>query len=104
MELVDEVYMAVKTLPKSELYGLSQQMRTAAVSIPSNIAESRGRRGFREEQQFVRHARGSTYELQTQIEIAIRQGFLEPTVGADLAKLADRVGCLVNALLRIDET
>jgi four helix bundle protein len=103
MDLVDQVYIAVRTFPRSELYGLSQQMRSAAVSIPSNIAESRGRRGVREEQQFVRHARGSTYELQTQIEIAIRQGFLDPNVGAELTKLADSVGCLVNALLRIDE-
>ena len=104
MELVDQIYIAVRTFPKSELYGLSHQMRSAAVSIPSNIAESRGRRGVREEQQFVRHARGSTYELQTQIEIAIRQGFLDQTVGADLTTLADRVGCLINGLLKMDET
>mgnify|MGYP000545357821 CR=1 FL=1 len=99
MDLVDAVYSAVRTFPKSELYGLSHQMRSASISIPSNLAESRGRRGVREEQQFVRHARGSTYEVQTQIEIAVRQGFIEPAAGAELMALADTVGRLINGLL-----
>jgi four helix bundle protein len=100
MDLVDQVYIAVRSFPKSELYGLSQQMRSAAVSIPSNLAESRGRYSHREEQQFLRHARGSTYELQTQIEIAVRQGLLDEKTGEKLTKLADRTGCLINALLK----
>jgi four helix bundle protein len=100
MDLVDAVYIAVRTFPKSELYGLSQQMRSSAVSIPSNIAESRGRFTPGEEHQFLRHARGSTCELQTQIEIAARQGLIEIETAAELTKLADRVGCLINGLLR----
>ena len=100
MELVDQVYIAVRSFPKSEVYGLSQQMRSAAVSIPSNIAESRGRFSPREEQQFLRHARGSAYELQTQIEIAVRQRLIDGKTAEELANLANRVGCLVNGLLK----
>ena len=101
MELVDAVYIAVRDFPKSELYGLSQQMRSAAISIPSNIAESRGRFSQGEERQFLRHARGSTYELRTQIEIAERQQLMNSEVAAQLIRLTDSTGRLINALLRI---
>jgi four helix bundle protein len=102
MELVDAVYLAVRSFPKSELFGLGQQMRSAAVSIPSNIAESRGRFSRAEEHQFLRHARGSTYELHTQIEIAMRQEFIDAPTAANLTKLADSTGRLINALLKCD--
>ena len=102
MELVDAVYVAVRTFPKSEVFGLGQQMRSAANSIPSNIAESRGRFSRGEEHQFLRHARGSTYELQTQIEIAVRQKFIDGPTAAQLTKLADSTGRLINALLKCD--
>lgn len=100
MELVDQVFIVVRSFPKSELYGLGQQMRSAAVSIPSNIAESRGRFSPRQERQFLGHARGSTYELQTQIEIAVRQQFMDREAAEKLAGLANRVGCLINGLLK----
>ena len=100
MELVDQVYVAVRSFPKSELFGLSQQMRAAAVSIPSNLAEGSGRYSIREEKQFARHARGSTYELQTQIEIAVRQGFIAPEDAVHLQNKAKKVGQLINAFIR----
>lgn len=100
MDLVDAVYCAVRTFPQAELYCLSQQMRTAAVSIPSNLAEGRGRHTFGEERQFLRQARGSTYELQTQIEIAARQRFVTPADAESLMRRADEVGRLINGLLR----
>lgn len=102
MELVDAIYVALREFPKSELYGLGQQMRSAAVSIPSNIAESRGRFHVKEEQQLLRHARGSNYELQTQIEIACRQSFFKPEGAVALTALAERTGQL-NALMTSTE-
>ena len=99
MDLVDEIYRAVQTFPRSELFSLSQQLRAAAASVPSLIAEGKGRFTIRDQQHFYREARGSNYELQTQIEIAIRQGFIDPEKGAVLLRHAERVGRLINGLL-----
>ena len=65
MELVKEVYCLVKKLPKEETYSLSDQMRRAAVSIPSNIAEGNGRKSLTDYARFLDIARGSEYELET---------------------------------------
>ena len=70
MELVLEVYKATKTMPKEEIYGLTSQMRRAAVSIPSNIAEGQGRKTPRDFKNFLSIALGSLKELETQILIA----------------------------------
>jgi four helix bundle protein len=67
MNLVVDVYKTTKMLPKEETYGLSDQMRRAAVSIPSNIAEGYGRQTPKSYAQFLTIARGSAYELETQI-------------------------------------
>ena len=99
MELVDQVYVVIRSFPKSEMFGLSQQMRAAAISIPSNLAEGSGRYSIPEEKQFARHARGSTYELQTQIEIAARQGFITSDDAMNLQQKAGKVGRLINAYI-----
>jgi four helix bundle protein len=70
MKLASSTYRLTGNFPKHELYGLSQQMRRAAVSVPSNIAEGKGHRTNRGFASFLFHARGSLLELQTQIEIA----------------------------------
>ena len=70
MELVTELYRIVKILPKEETYALSDQMRRAAVSIPSNIAEGYNRNSDKELAQFLSIARGSASELETQVLIA----------------------------------
>ena len=67
MSLVVEVYSITKLLPKEETFGLSDQMRRAAVSIPSNIAEGYGRQTPKSYAQFLTIARGSAYELETQL-------------------------------------
>jgi len=67
--LVKEVYLVTLTLPKEELYGLSSQIRRSAVSVPSNIAEGYGRQYKKETLQFLHIARGSLYELETQLYI-----------------------------------
>lgn len=70
IELVKEVYVVTKNFPKDELYGLSSQMRRAAISIPSNIAEGYTRRGRNEYIQFLSIAKASGAELETQIIIS----------------------------------
>jgi four helix bundle protein len=99
MDLCDEVYVAVRQFPKQELFVLSQQMRSAALSIPSLIAEGQGRYTIPDQRHFTREARGSVYELQTQIEVAVRQKFITAEDGAKLMKTAGEVGRRINALL-----
>jgi four helix bundle protein len=70
MDLVTEIYRLTKTLPKDEIFGLTSQLRRAAVSIPSNIAEGQGRISKGEFRVFLGNARGSLSELETQIMIA----------------------------------
>ncbi len=72
MDLVVEVYKLVRNLPKEELYALSNQMRRAAVSVPSNIAEGQKRNSTKEFVQFLSFAKGSAAELQTQLLICNR--------------------------------
>ena len=72
MELVEEVYAATKDFPQDERFGLTAQLRRSAVSIPANIAEGYGRGTKPLLAQFVRISIGSTYELRTELEIAVR--------------------------------
>lgn len=72
MDLVTEIYTLTDGFPKEELYGLTSQMRRAAVSVPSNIAEGRCRGHLKEYKQFLWNAYGSGAELETQIEISKR--------------------------------
>lgn len=74
MDLVEEIYIWTKSLPDEEKFGLTAQMRRAAVSIPSNIAEGSARKGDKELNQFLNIAIGSISELETQYLIAIRLG------------------------------
>ena len=78
MDLVVSVYCATQEFPREELYGLTSQMRRASVSIPSNIAEGKGRSTDRDRALFFCHARGSLLELETQILIAQRLLYLSP--------------------------
>jgi four helix bundle protein len=76
MKIVADVYQATRTFPKEELYGLVSQMRRAAVSVPSNVAEGFNRYHNKEYRQFVYVALGSCGELETQIELAARLGLI----------------------------
>ena len=98
MSLVEVVYRETQNLPRDETFGLRAQIRRAAVSVPSNLAEGSGRNSSGELRQFVGIASGSLAELETQLELAVRLGFLE--AGAAAIRQTDRVGKLVNALRR----
>jgi four helix bundle protein len=74
--LVTEIYKATKLFPREEIFGLVSQLRRAAVSIPSNIAEGHGRLSNADRKHFVSQARGSVLELETQILIAHNLGYL----------------------------
>jgi four helix bundle protein len=76
MELVTKIYRVTKKFPKEEIFGLVSQIRRSAVSIPSNIAEGKGRLSKREFRQFLGNARGSLAELETQILIAQNLNYL----------------------------
>ena len=71
MELVKEIYLVIKKYPKEELYGLTSQTKRAAVSVPSNIAEGIGRQYKKDTVQFLHISRGSLYELETLLNIAV---------------------------------
>src|SRR5579863_4069176 len=97
--LVEQVYKVTSTLPPEEMFGLKSQMRRCGVSIPSNIAEGQGRATRGEFQQFLGHARGSLYELETQIVIAGRLGYVRADETANLLTEAKELGRTLNALI-----
>lgn len=96
MTLAQTVYKMTADFPREERYGLSQQMRRAAVSIPSNIAEGAARNHPRENVQFLAVSRGSLAELETQLKLAASLGFIEST--DELLVLTDRTGRLLTGL------
>lgn len=98
MQLTTEIYSLVKFLPREETYALSNQMRRAAVSIPSNIAEGQGRNSKKEFIQFIAVARGSLWELSTQLELCGRLNYLSPNQRANAEDLICEIGKMLNAL------
>jgi four helix bundle protein len=98
MDLVESVYNATKLFPKEELYGLTSQLRRAAVSIPSNIAEGQGRKSLNEFLHFLSIAYGSLREVETQILIVGRLNYLDQPEVNKLIALTSEVGRLINGL------
>ena len=96
MNLVEVIYQHTANFPKNEIYGLAVQMRRAAVSVPSNIAEGSARNSTREYYQYLGVATGSLAELETQLELAIRLRYLSQD--SESIRQVHRVGRLVNAL------
>ncbi len=88
IEMVSEIYKLTKTFPKEEIYGLTSQIRRSAVSIPSNIAEGSARKGDAETIQFVYIAIASLAELETQLIISQKIGYIE-NIDEISAKLLD---------------
>ena len=100
MDLVVECYRISDRFPRSEDFGLRLQLRRAAVSVPANIAEGRGRTGVGEYLHHLSIAHGSLKELETHLEISQRLGYLTPGVLADVQGRLDEVGRLLGGLIR----
>jgi len=96
MDLVEEIYSVTRRFPPHEQFGLVSQMRRAAVSVPSNIAEGAARDSKKEFANFLSIARGSLSELETQTAIAVRIELLQSNTNID--KLSDRTGRLLAGL------
>ena len=99
MDLVEKVYQLMKKLPKEEMYALSDQMRRAAVSIPSNIAEGSGRSSNADYAHFLSIARGSLYETMTQLRVAVDLGYIS-SLSENVNALIDEVGRMLGAMLK----
>jgi four helix bundle protein len=100
MDLVESVYRLTTRYPKEELYGLTSQTRRASVSVPSNIAEGQGRQTTADFMHFLAIARGSLKELETQVIIARRLGYVTAEDEAQLLGKADDVSRLLSGLKR----
>ena len=100
MDLVEQCYRASSSFPRTEIYGLISQLRRAAVSIPSNVAEGHCRRTTKAYANHVSIALGSHGELETCIELSIRFGFLPEPDRRGLQDQCDAVGRLLSGLYR----
>jgi len=99
MDLVVEIYALLKSFPKNEEYELSSQLRRCSVSIPSNIAEGYGRNHTKDYCRFLEIARGSLYEMETQIELSARLGFISQTQLNDILEKSKEVEKMLNSLI-----
>src|SRR5271165_5719387 len=97
--LVTEIYAAISKFPREEMFGLISQLRRCAVSLPSNIAEGQGRATKGEFIQFLSHARGSLFELETQLCIASKLRYLAADQTRELELKAQEVARILNGLL-----
>jgi four helix bundle protein len=100
MAMARRAYTLTESLPKREAYGLVDQIRRASVSVASNVAEGHGRLSDLQFRHFLGNARGSLYEMQTQVELAIDLGYLDKEKGAELMEQAWEVARILNGLLK----
>ena len=98
-ELVTKIYVATRAFPRDELYGLTGQLRRAAVSVPSNIAEGQARFSPRDFHRFLSHARGSLVEIETQLLIAENLTYLTARQVRDLLDTCAELGRILNGLI-----
>jgi len=99
MDLVEFVYRMTKGFPKEELYGLTNQIRRAAISVPSNIAEGHGRQTTRDYLRFLAIARGSLKEVETHGYIAERLGYIGTPEKERLLQLTAEIGRITAGLI-----
>ncbi len=100
MDLVEAVYRATRSWPKDEVYGLTNQVRWAAIAIPANIAEGQGRSGPKEFFHALSIAHGSLCEVETHLMIALRLNYLDQPTQAHLLDQAAEVGRILQGLIR----
>ncbi len=99
MKLAQEIYSLTQSFPRSETFGLTSQLRRSAISVPSNIAEGQGRLSDKSFAVFLGHARGSLFEMETQIELASSLGFVDGKQLDRLLKECAEIGRMINGLL-----
>ena len=104
MSLAKAVYQLTKTFPDDERFGLTSQLRRAAVSIPSNIAEGQGRLTTGEFKQFLGTARGSVFEVETQMLLASEFNYIDAAVLQSALELSGEVSRMLNGLIKSLET
>jgi four helix bundle protein len=100
MDLVIEIYRTTEGFPSQEIYGLTNQIRRAAVSIPSNIAEGAARQTKKEFSNYLHMAQGSLSELDTQIELARRLGYLDAKSWSALDTRMEQIDKMISGLIR----
>jgi four helix bundle protein len=98
--LADLVYAETKKFPKEELYGLTNQIRRAVVSIPANIAEGWGRDSTKNYVQFLKISRGSLYELETMMVISFNQNYLDKQALTSCKNEINELGRMLNTLIK----
>jgi len=100
MEMARETYEATREFPVAKRYGLQSQMRRASVSVPSNIAEGASRSTDNDFRRFLRIARGSAFELESQVILSEQIGILEPSPGEHLLQTIWRCQAMLSKLIR----
>jgi len=98
MDLVESVYKLVKKFPKEELFGLTSQLRRAAISIPANVAEGQGRNSRGDFRRFLSVAHGSPREVETHIHIAARLRYIDETQKESILSRCAEIGRLITGL------
>lgn len=99
VELVSEIYRLTENYPKAEAFGLTSQMRRAAVSIPSNLSEGASRKSEKDRKRFYRISRSSLVELDTQLEISINLNYLNNNNTKKVEKLANEVFAMLSNMI-----
>ena len=100
MDLTAEIYRLVKFLPREETYALSDQLRRASVSIPSNIAEGHGRDSDKEFVKFLCIAKGSLFEVETQLLLSNRLNMINENDTVNAFQLITEIGKMINSLIK----
>ena len=100
VKLVEEIYELTRSFPPKEQYSLTSQIQRAAVSIPTNIAEGWGRGKTGEYVQFLRIARGSLMELETQLIISQRLNYIDQNTLSQFEENIEKIGKMINALIK----
>ncbi len=98
VQLVKAIYLATRDYPDDERYGLRSQMRRAAVSVPSNIAEGQSRYSQKEFLRFLSNARGSLSELETQVTLSLELNLVAKKIADSLLRDCGEVGRMLNGL------
>lgn len=99
MDLVATIYDATQSFPSHEQFGLTSQLRRAAVSVPSNIAEGKAHYSNRDFVRFLRHARGSLAEIETQVLIAQQRKYLNTETATNLSQKIAELGRILSGLI-----